>query len=126
MSPMCLMEGSSRSHAIQPWRHSSRNPSLTLGGASIRSLNCCLPLSVTLFCSLVRPRVGSVGTQQIPADSGDKHLEECGMGPTSTRVAPLFWCFGTLLRSDTRWKGAGTKVLLFPKRQRHQKELTFA
>lgn len=29
------------------------------------------------------------------------------MGPTPTRVALLFWCFGILLHSDTRLRGAG-------------------
>lgn len=59
-------------------------------------------------------------------DSSDKRLEECGMGPTSTMVAPLFWCFGTLLRSDTRRRGVGLTVLSFPKRQCVQKKLAFA
>lgn len=53
-----------------------------------------------------------MGTQQIPADSGDKHLEKCGMGPTSTRVAP---CFGVLgFCCVVTLKGPGSEILLFP------------
>lgn len=59
-------------------------------------------------------------------DTGDKRLEECRAGPTFTRIVHLFWCFETLLHSDTAWRAAGTKFLLFPKHQCDQSKLTFA
>lgn len=88
-------------HAIHP---------LTHGVKCYRSLNG--PLSFCLLCSLVLLKVGSVGTQHIPEDSGDKR-SECGMGPTSTRVAPLFWCFGSVLHSDTMPRRAGVSFYCF-------------
>lgn len=72
-----------------------------------------LSQSVTFFGFLILCWVDSVGTQQIPEDSGDKHLEEYGKGPISTRVAPMFWCFETLLHSDTRQSGAELRFYCF-------------
>lgn len=83
---------------------------LTLAGGKQQSLNCCLHLSVTLFCSPVHLWVQSVGTPQIPVISP---LKKCGMGPTSTRVATLFWCYGSLLHSDTKRRGVAQSSYCF-------------
>lgn len=63
---------------------------LTLGGGKQRSLNCCLHLSVTLFCSPVHLWVQSVGAPQIPVISPLKSVE---WGPLLPGL-PL--CFGVL------------------------------
>lgn len=66
------------------------------------------------------------GLQVGSTDTGDKRLEECRVGPTFTRIVPLFWCFETLLHSDTARRAAGTEFLLFPKHRRDQSKLTSA
>lgn len=105
-----------------------KNPSLTLGGAGNGSLNCCLRLSVTFFRSLVSLSPESDlwahnRFQQIPAISTWRSVE---WGPLLPGLPPLFWCFGTLLRSDTTLRGAGQRFYCFQSVSAIRKELTFA
>ena len=69
---------------------------------------CCASLSLS-----ISPPVGLLWAhkifQKIPEDSLEiraiSALEECGMGPVTTRVALVCWCYASLLRSDTMNEG---------------------
>lgn len=74
---------------------------LTLGGKAME-----LELLSPSLCHIVllpRPSLSAICRRT--ADSSDKSLKKCGTGPTSTRVATVFWCFGSLLHSDTKRRG---------------------
>lgn len=82
---------------------------LTLGGQAAE----LEPLSPSLCHFVLLPRLSPGASCRRTADSSDKPLKKCGMGPTSTRVATLFWCFGSLLHSDSKRRGVAQSIYCF-------------
>lgn len=82
---------------------------LTLGGKAAE-LELLSP-SLCHFVLLPRPSP-SVSCRRT-ADSSDKPLKKCGMGPTSISVATVFWCFGSLLHSDSKRRGVAPSFYCF-------------
>lgn len=83
---------------------------LTLGGGEATELELLSP-SLCHFVLLPRPSLSAICRRT--ADSSDKSLKKCGMGPTSTRLATVFWCFGSLLHRDTKRRGVAPSSYCF-------------
>lgn len=83
---------------------------LTLGRGGSNGAWTAVSVSLSL-CFAPRPSLGAICRHT--ADSSDKSLQKCGMGPTSTGVATVFWCFGSLLHSDTKRRGVAPSPYCF-------------